>query len=171
MPALVLIVARSLRDFLDAHKEGKLGPVPEVQCFKIGELQQAFRYLQNGSHIGKVVLTAMEDLDSLPATPSIKALELDPNGAYLLTGGMGGLGRSMATWLVERGARSLTFLSRSAGVGEESKAFVKELESLGCTVVAVPGGADNMEDVKAAIAATVAPIKGVFHLAMVLKVS
>ena len=133
-------------------------------------MQQAFRYLQNGSHIGKVVVTAMDGVSTLPSTPSVNRVTFDPNSAYLLTGGMGGLGKSKATWLVERGARSLTFLSRSAGLSDESKEFIKELESLGCTVAAVAGGAENMEDVKAAIEATAVPIKGVFHLAMVLKV-
>lgn len=162
---------RSLKEFLKFHNEGRMGPIPEVHAFKIEDLQQAFRTLQNGSHIGKVVLTDMEDLEKLPAVPSVKAIEFDPDAAYLLTGGMGGLGRSMATWLVERGARSLTFLSRSAGASEENRHFVEELESLGCKAVAVTGAVDKMEDVKRAIAATTAPIKGVFHLAMVLKVS
>ncbi len=148
-----------------------MGPIPEVHCFKIGELQQVFRTLQNGSHIGKVVLTDMEDLEQVSAVSSVKAITFDPNASYLLTGGMGGLGRSMATWLVERGARSLTFLSRSAGTSEESKDFMIELESLGCTAICVAGSADKMQDVEAALKGSTAPIKGVFHLAMVLKVS
>ena len=160
-----------METFLEGYRQGHLKPIPEVHLFKIGELEQAFRYLQNGSHIGKIVVTSMDDLEKLPAKKSAAALQFDPAASYLLTGGMGGLGKSMATWLVERGARSLTFLSRSAGETDESKDFVKELESLACSVATVAGGADRIEDVRAAVAASAAPIKGVFHLAMVLRVS
>jgi hypothetical protein len=161
---------RTLATFLEGYRQGNLRPIPEVHLFNVGELEQAFRYLQNGSHIGKVVITSMDDLEKLPATKSGTPLTFDPTATYLLTGGMGGLGRSMATWLVERGARSLTFLSRGAGASDDSKEFIAELESMGCGVAAVAGGADNMEDVTTAIAASTAPIKGVFHLAMVLRV-
>jgi NADPH:quinone reductase-like Zn-dependent oxidoreductase len=161
----------TLATFLEGYKNGHLKPLPEVHLFKVGELEQAFRYLQNGSHIGKIVVTSMDDLETIPAKKVGRALEFDSNASYLLTGGTGGLGKSMATWLVERGARSLTLLSRSAGVSEDSKEFIAELESMGCAVAAVAGGADKMDDVKAAVAASTSPIKGVFHLAMVLRVS
>jgi KR domain/Zinc-binding dehydrogenase len=163
-------VSRTLATFLDYYKQGHLRPIPEVHLFKVEELEQAFRYLQNGSHIGKIVITGLDALESVPAKRAASPLQFDPNASYLLTGGMGGLGRSMATWLVERGARSLTFLSRTAGASDESKDFIKELESMGCAVAAVSGAADKLEDVKAAVAACTAPVKGVFHLAMVLRV-
>jgi len=88
----------------------------------------------------------------------------------LLSGGIGGLGRALATWMVERGARHLIFLSRSAGVSEESKSLSDELESMGCSITMVKGGVDNIEDVKKAIEASFRPIKGVFQLAMVQRV-
>jgi NAD(P)-dependent dehydrogenase (short-subunit alcohol dehydrogenase family) len=82
----------------------------------------------------------------------------------------GGLGRSLATWLVERGARYLTLLSRSAGISEQSKSLVKELESMGCSVEAVAGDVSNMQDVNRALLISERPIKGVLQLAMVLAV-
>jgi myxalamid-type polyketide synthase MxaE and MxaD len=36
-----------------------------------------------------------------------------PDGAYLITGGLGGLGLSVARWMVERGARHLVLMGRS----------------------------------------------------------
>jgi hypothetical protein len=83
---------------------------------------------------------------------------------------LGGLGRSAATWLVERGAKQLVFLSRSAGVSTESKAISGELESMGCMVTMVRGSVNNIGDVKAAIGASTGLLNGVFHLAMVQKV-
>lgn len=111
-----------------------------------------------------------EDISSITSTTRARVLALDPKASYLLTGGLGGLGKSVASWMVECGARSLIFLSRSAGLSDESKAFFNELESLGCSVSAVAGKVQDMENVDKAISKASRPIKGVVHLAMVLAV-
>lgn len=97
-------------------------------------------------------------------------LALDPEASYLLTGGLGGLGKALALWMVERGARSLVFLSRSAGQSDGDQTFFEELKTLGCSVAAIPGKAQDMGDVKKATAMAENPIRGVIHLAMVLRV-
>ncbi|KZL86384.1 polyketide synthase [Colletotrichum incanum] len=89
--------------------------------------------------------------------------------SYLLIGGFGGLGRSVATWLLEHGARNLVFLSRSAR-SPNNEAFIKELESYpGCVVKAVSGDVSNPEDVLKAINSAPNPVAGVLQLSLVLK--
>lgn len=110
-----------------------------------------------------------ESTSSLNSVPWTRHIQFDPNSTYLLVGGVGGLGRSIATWMVERGARSFTFLSRNAGRSEVSRALFAELESMGCTVTAVAGSVDQTEDVQKAIQVSKSTIKGVFQLAMVLQ--
>ena len=135
-------------------------------------MQAAFRELQNGNHIGKVVVRIPEDAAAWSTTMAQhEELLLKESASYLLTGGLGGLGKVISTWLVERGARSLIFLSRSAGKTAEDQDFFRELSSLGCSVCAVPGRAESMDDVKRAILQVPYPIRGVIHLAMVLRVS
>ena len=97
-------------------------------------------------------------------------ISFDSKAAYILTGGFGGLGRSVATWLVERGARALVFISRSAGSTADNHRFSLELGSLGCSVFAVTGQIENIEDVRRAVAAPNRAIKGVIHLAGILRV-
>lgn len=72
--------------------------------------------------------------------------------------------------MVERGAKNLVFLSRNAGLSEESKSMSLELESMGSSITMISGSVDNIEDVKRAVAASSIPIKGVFQLAMVQRV-
>jgi len=146
--------------------------VPEIATFDALKAEAAFRFLQDGRHIGKVVISLPRELDTIysPAHLSCRTLQFEPAGSYLLIGGLGGLGRVTATWLVERGARSLTFLSRRAQ-SEENAGFIGELEAMGCKVVAVSGAAENLEDVERAIKESHAPIKGVFHMVMALEVS
>lgn len=83
---------------------------------------------------------------------------------------MGSLGRSLATWKVERGARNLVFLERGAGLSEESKSMSDDLESMGSSITMISGSVNNIEDVKKAVAASSMPIKGAFQFAMVQRV-
>ncbi|KAI9699569.1 MAG: Type I Iterative PKS [Bogoriella megaspora] len=95
--------------------------------------------------------------------------KLDPNASYLITGGLGGLGKAIAIWMVERGARHLTFLSPNAGLKLTDQTLFTELESMGCTTVAVQGVVQSEDDVSKAIKAAQNPVKGVIHLAMQLR--
>lgn len=162
-------VDRLLDKFLVLYEAGILGPIPEVTCFDAPSAPAAFRFLQRGDHIGKAVITfsPSQEIQSILAPGRVS---FDPRASYILTGGLGGLGRSTATWMVERGARSFAFLSRSAG-SEDNAIFVQEVEAMGCEVTVVSGAAEKMEDLETIMRACPYPIKGVLHLAMVLEVS
>ncbi|KAL4887827.1 polyketide synthase dehydratase-domain-containing protein [Aspergillus ambiguus] len=67
------------------------------------------------------------------------------------------------------GARELVFLSRSAGKSESDQASFAELNTMGCKVTGVAGRAEVSEDIERAISSAGKPIKGVVHLAMVLR--
>ncbi|KAK4150451.1 putative polyketide synthase [Chaetomidium leptoderma] len=158
-----------LRQYVDMYSQGLLQLPDHVSYFEVEQVEQAFRHLQNGAHIGKVVVTLPEDASRIKATPLARTLTLDPDATYLLVGGCKGLGGSIATWLVEQGATNLTFLSRSAGASPESKALFEELRAMGCSVSVVAGSVENKEDVELAISSSGKPVKGVFRLAMVLR--
>lgn len=106
--------------------------------------------------------------DAIPSSPTAPIFRDDVS--YLLVGGFGGLGRSVATWMVEHGARSLVFLSRSAA-SPENVQFVKELNGYpGCTVTTVSGDVSKTEDVLQTIKAAPKQIAGVIQLSLVLRV-
>ncbi len=63
----------------------------------------------------------------LPAGPP---LALSPEGTWLVTGGLGGLGRRIAAWLVDRGARRLVLTTRS----RDGRDAVEALERAGARV-------------------------------------
>ncbi|KJZ74729.1 hypothetical protein HIM_05846 [Hirsutella minnesotensis 3608] len=71
--------------------------------------------------------------------------------------------------MVERGARSITFLSRAAGKSSEDEEFLRELEIQGCCAIAVAGSVTDPIDVKAAVEAAHIPVASVIHLSLVLK--
>lgn len=72
--------------------------------------------------------------------------------------------------MVEKGARSFCFLSRSADDSGKHGGFFQELESQGCRITTVSGSVAEMSDTKRAIAAAPTPIVGVVQMSMVLRV-
>ncbi|KAL9097197.1 MAG: hypothetical protein Q9165_000624 [Trypethelium subeluteriae] len=151
------------------YQQGLIGPINPMKIFEATHVADAFRYLQKGQHIGKIVVTMPANHRDLQPTPMKQELRLKPDKSYLLTGGLGGLGRAISTWLVERGAKNLIYLSRSAGKSEEDKHFFNELAAQDCSVQAFPCSVTNLEDVKHAVKNATAPIAGVMHMSMVLK--
>jgi len=99
-----------------------------------------------------------------PALP----IELSPEGGYLITGGLGGLGLALAEWLVAHGARRLYLTSRRAR--DEAAPVLEALRQAGATPEVVLGDVGVPEDVDRILAriAEDGPLVGVFHLAGVL---
>jgi acyl carrier protein len=151
-----MLIRRLVQEFLDMYGTGALKPL-ERTVSATEEVRSTLQHLQHPVLNGDI---------SVGTSQSVR---LRPDASYLLVGGVGGLGRCLATWLVERGARHITFLSRSAGVSEQSKDVIRELECMGCSVVAVAGDVSNAADVFSAVRASKTPIAGVLQLAMVLE--
>jgi len=127
--------------------------------------------MQKGAHLGKIVITDMDSLTGLEPQTEQKLAKFKAEAAYVLIGGLGGLGQAVATWMVQHGARHLVFLSRSAGRSAEHQAFQKELEARGCVVNLIKGDVSNAGDVAAMVKSTGKPICGVIQASMVLRVS
>ncbi len=87
-----------------------------------------------GDALGKI------QLDASAVVPAKVPVRFDSAASYLLIGGLGGLGRSISTWMVRHGACHIIFLSRSAGTSRpDHRDLVVELTSMGCRVDLVAG--------------------------------
>ncbi|KAL7916704.1 polyketide synthase [Trichoderma velutinum] len=165
-------IKKNLESIVEFYNQGHITPIRPIQIFDAESAQEAFRVMQQGSHLGKLVISLRHSDSRLKidtqATIAIREPKLEHSASYLLAGGLGGLGRSIARYLVEHNARRLVFLSRSAGDGPEDADFVRELESLGCAVELVKGSVVNKDDVARAI--QLAPnLKGILQASMVLR--
>ncbi|KAF2846077.1 putative polyketide synthase [Plenodomus tracheiphilus IPT5] len=100
-----------------------------------------------------------------------KTIQFSSEAAYLLVGCLGGLGRSLTTLMMERGARHFAFLSRSGADKSEAASLVQSLERSGANVQIFRGDASREADVASAVSSITAnrPILGVVHAAMVLQ--
>ncbi|KAK3324348.1 hypothetical protein B0T19DRAFT_464372 [Cercophora scortea] len=159
-----------LRRCIDYYKAGSIQPIRPIQLLDVADMPSAIRTMQKGQHIGKLVVQMPDDDSALDATPARDVgFSLRSGASYLLAGGLGGLGRSIATWMAEHGAKNLVFISRGDGKRPDDVALIQELEAMGCTVQIVSGSTSEMEDVRRATKEARLPIAGVIQLSMVLK--
>ncbi|MDX3187238.1 SDR family NAD(P)-dependent oxidoreductase [Streptomyces sp. MN03-5084-2B] len=145
-------IAELFTDILALFASGALTPLP-LTTWDVRRAPEAFRFLSQAKHVGKVVLTVPRPLD--------------PAGTALVTGGTGALGRLVARRLVtHHGVRRLLLLSRGGG----GAGLVEELAGLGAeaTVVACDvADGPRLREVLGTIPAE-HPLTAVVHTAGVL---
>lgn len=105
--------------------------------------------------------------------PPSKELRFSSDATYLLVGCLGGLGRSLTTWMMEKGCKNFAFISRSGADKPEAAKVVELINDAGATLQVFRADATNDTDVAKGVSAISAarPIRGVVHAAMVLQVS
>ncbi|KAE8140176.1 hypothetical protein BDV38DRAFT_280173 [Aspergillus pseudotamarii] len=163
-----------LKETVHLLKECHIQPIRPIKTFDCHRILDAFRYMEQGVHMGKIVVSmrnaaAEVTLNTQTVTKQSRNNQLDSSAAYLLVGGLGGLGRAIASRMVERGARHLIFLSRSAGATKTHWDLSLELSSMGCRADFVQGSVLNVDDVTKAINYAHGRLKGVLQMSMVLR--
>jgi acyl transferase domain-containing protein/NADPH:quinone reductase-like Zn-dependent oxidoreductase/acyl carrier protein/SAM-dependent methyltransferase len=164
------LTRQMLGDLAKLVEKGALAPLP-YRAFPACRIDAAFRLMASGKHIGKVVVSFPETFVPRRGEPLAAPFAIKPDGTYLITGGFGGFGKVLAQWLVKCGARHLVLSSRSGASTPAARAFVKDLRDRGIGVEAVSADAGSAGDVArlvAEIRASGRPLRGVFHLAMVI---
>ncbi|PZN81690.1 MAG: short-chain dehydrogenase [Candidatus Methylumidiphilus alinenensis] len=126
-----------------------------------GENQVAWRTGQRYA----VRLVPLEDPQG-PALP----LKLSGDGNYLITGGLGGLGLTIAHRLIEMGARHLSLLGRSGIASPSIQQAVEALERAGAQVSVFKVDVADASELTKALGQcrTIAPLRGVVHAAGIL---
>ncbi|KAL3448148.1 hypothetical protein BJX65DRAFT_317699 [Aspergillus insuetus] len=146
-------------------------PYP-VQVYPISELEDAFRHMQSGKSMGKLVIEMKSDVNVLTVLHPKPGYCFDPDATYVIAGAFGGIARRTATWFADRGAHHLVLLGRSGAKSAAALALVESLKSRGIQIHCPPcniASEESLASVLAQCAATMPPIKGCIQGAMVLK--
>ncbi|KAK4118277.1 putative polyketide synthase [Parathielavia appendiculata] len=154
-------------------RDGVAQPVAPITSMPFSRVEEAFRTMQTGKHLGKIVLEAVDD-DTVPVIPApLQPVQFAPDATYVIAGGSGGLGRATAEWMVRSGARNILLLSRSGTAKESVRQLLVRLEAQGARVAAPPcdvGDRENLRRVLDQCAADGWPkVCGVIQGAMVLR--
>lgn len=148
------------RDIMAQMDDGRLTPLPR-RVFGLDEVGDAFRFMAQARHIGKVVVKQPE--------PEMDGPLFAADATYLVTGGTGGIGLRLAHWMVERGARHIVLTARREPA-VETQAAISELRKRADILVAQADVSklDDMSVLLDRIDATLPTLRGVFHAAGVI---
>ncbi|TLD14962.1 hypothetical protein PspLS_10834 [Pyricularia sp. CBS 133598] len=131
-PSIIGRVFTKLRNLLES---GAICPPGPIHGFPISDLESAFKALQTGRLVGKIAVMANAG-DKVKATRSQRASNLlRPNATYVLIGGTGGLGRSMARWMLSNGARHIALVSRNGAISDKITELIQEGNKVGAEIV------------------------------------
>ncbi len=154
-------------EVLERFESGEFRATPFL-AYPMRETVAAFQAMQASTHIGKLVVRMDDDETLVPAEPL--GFTLRREGTYVITGGFGGLGRTLARRFAREGAGALMLVSRRGAQTDEAKALLEELGALGVRVAAPavdmtdPGAAEKLREA----AKGLPPVAGVVHAAGVI---
>ncbi|KKC01638.1 SDR family NAD(P)-dependent oxidoreductase, partial [Mycobacterium nebraskense] len=151
-------IAEMLAELMRLFAAGALEPLP-VKAVDVRCAADAYRFVSQARHIGKVVLT-------MPDGPAGLA-----GGTALITGGTGMAGSAVARHLVDRyRVPHVMLVSRSGERADGLSGLVSELCEAGAEVSVVACDVGDRDAVAGLLAQVPArfPLRGVFHAAGVL---
>ena len=144
-----------LRDISALVERGELPPLPTMS-FDLAHCVDAFRFMAQARHTGKIAITMPVQQDALRA-----------DGTYVVTGAFGALGRAVVERLVDRGARHLVLLARRAPVGD-ALVWRDALVARGIEVITElldVSDSDAVRDALVRVRVAMPPLRGVVHTA------
>ncbi len=146
-------VGERLAVLLKEISAGDLPALP-VTVFDSSEAKDAFRCMARAEHIGRIVVQ--------------RKAKQRFTGSHLITGGMRGIGLSLAEWLVENGVRDLVLVGRRAP-DEAARHLIARFETKGVAVKTVQGDIADPRVAREAVRLAGENLRGVWHGAGVLE--
>lgn len=163
-----------VRLLTEGIQNGAVNPLPAT-VYSEFQVEQAFRFIGSGKHIGKVVLKIRDEEVNSVVKPSIKLVNaiprsyVNPDKTYVLVGGLGGFGLELANWLIIRGAKKIVLTARSGITTGYQATSVRNWQEAGVNVLISKADCSTIKGAQQLIEDSnkLGPVGGVFNLAAV----
>jgi myxalamid-type polyketide synthase MxaB len=160
------LISGMMRELTEGIDQGQVSPFP-IKVFPIEEAADAFRWMAQAKHVGKIVVShpIVEE-----GEPSSSQAPIRPDGCYVVTGGLGSLGLRIARWIVEMGGGRVVLVGRQPP-SEDARREILSLEREGAKVSAVQADVCDFEELARVVDEAQAPpwvLRGVVHAAGIL---
>ena len=143
----------------DIKSDKAIGPLATVTLNETADNQHAIR-------AGQVLVPRLVR----SRLKSKQTFQANPDGCYLITGGLGKLGRQAGRWLAEKNAKQLVFVSRREP-DEQTREFLDSINQTGCQSIVHScdiSQRDEVENLFQRFGNDLHPLSGVIHAAGVL---
>jgi acyl transferase domain-containing protein/NADPH:quinone reductase-like Zn-dependent oxidoreductase/NAD(P)-dependent dehydrogenase (short-subunit alcohol dehydrogenase family) len=166
------VIAKALSGVLSLLHRGSFRLPETAKMLPYSRTKEAFELAANKGNMEPIVLTRQIN-DMVPVVmEDAHPLALKTEATYIIVGGLGGLGRSIAAFLVQHGAKHLVFLSRSGGQDDSSQAFLRSLLRIGATTAeALACDVANLSELQSALSSLtdLPTVRGILHAGMILR--
>ena len=146
-------------------------PMPQTTHYPLADAATAIRVMSGAQHTGKLVFDVPHTGRRRVMVPPAQVRVFRGDGAYIITGGLGGLGLFLAETMAAAGCGRIVLSSRSQPTLEALET-IERIRAIGADVVvecgdiAQPGTAQRLV---ATATATGLPVRGVLHAAAVIE--
>jgi polyketide synthase 5 len=150
--------------------DGDLPPA-EYTLHPFTEATTAIRVMSAAEHTGKLILDVPRTGASTVVVPQEAARPFRNDGAYLITGGLGGLGLFLAEKMAAAGCGRIVLTSRSQP-DSLAQATIERIRATGADIAVECGDVaarETADRLLAAATATGLPVRGVLHAAAVVE--
>jgi polyketide synthase 5 len=150
--------------------DGEL-PMPESTHYPIADAATAIRVMGGAQHTGKLVLDIPREARSSVMIPPAQVPVFRRDGAYLITGGLGGLGLFFAEKMAAAGCGRIVLSSRSQP-SPEAMQTIERIRAMGADVEVECGDIAEAGTARRLVATATAsglPVRGALHLAAVVE--
>ncbi len=124
-----------------ANKE--ILPLP-IQEFHASEIVKAFRFMSQGKHIGKLVITGLDTKCKF----AVSSKKLRSQGQiHLIVGGLGGLGLNIASRLAADGCKEILLVGRNAVPNGFQRNQISIMQTTGCKVRIIKSNVHDLTNI------------------------
>ncbi|WP_328359223.1 type I polyketide synthase [Mycobacterium sp. NBC_00419] len=163
-------VGELLRTVYQLTADGDLPPAKHTD-YPLADAATAIRVMSAAQHTGKLLLDVPRTGQRDVVVPPQQARPFRGDGAYIVTGGLGGLGLFLAEKMAASGAGRIVLSSRSQPTLKALET-IELIRAMGSDVVVLCGDiaeAGTAQQLVATATATGLPVRGVLHAAAVVE--
>ena len=146
-------------------------PLPKTTHYPLADAATAVRVMSAAEHSGKLVLDAPRSGHSTVVVSPEQVRVFRRDGAYIISGGLGGIGLFIAAEMAAGGCGRIVLTSRSRPDAATQMA-IERIRSTGADIVVECGDVTDPRSVDRVVAAATAtglPVRGVLHAAAVIE--
>jgi myxalamid-type polyketide synthase MxaB len=159
------LISSMFAELAARFQDDTLAPLTST-VFPIQQAGEAFRFMAQAKHMGKIVLSHPRQEEDAASERSM----IRGDGVYVITGGTGALGVELAEWMVSKGGRTIVLAGRNAPSDEAAQA-IGRMRQFGAAVATIQADVADRAATERLLAeaGALGTVRGIVHAAGVLE--